>query len=494
MEDVADCGIPGTEADSSSTRSVASVEDLVSDEVTVEECLWDCEWQPNPFYKQVLKWETKLKEDNSTKDNAHLLLFTSPQIPRNLSCLEDCFIRFEAGSDWAKRSKVRRKCSANGLDRLIPTHTKEGQEFIESRYSDASLYWENKDDFASVNPNLDCLEWKGKKFREKSAETSNFIDLDTFEDLGEKVNEDGRLSWVRSILTKVRRKKVHHKKDNRKDKRRKRNPKRKSDKRLRKARRHRRQSESDGIEVSEESYWQGTRQFSTNVEAVHRDVDEEESDDAWQHFMFRASNPVAKAVEICSLAKFVQIVKYHPNIPASEKITPFFSSGPEVCDTFLPDLFKPTCRCVGKCRNVGNKIRHFFTEEGLWGCQNACKKEEECEFYTLSRPNSDYILEEGAPDVHRCILWRHCDAFEIEEGSTTRSTSVSDHWSGPAVCGTWDQTCPILVGSSYSEVSTFSFAANITSPPHQTISPWKKRSSSTKAFGSSTFSVNQTNK
>ena len=211
------------------------MEDLVSDEVTVEECLWDCEWQPNPFYKQVLKWETKLKEDNSTKDNAHLLLFTSPQIPRNLSCLEDCFIRFEAGSDWAKRSKVRRKCSANGLDRLIPTHTKEGQEFIESRYSDASLYWANEDDFASVNPNLDCLGWKGKKFREKSAETSNYIDLDTFEDLGEKVTEDGRLSWVRGILTKVRGKKVHHKKDNRKDKRRKRKPKRKSDKRLRKS-------------------------------------------------------------------------------------------------------------------------------------------------------------------------------------------------------------------------------------------------------------------
>ena len=100
----------------------------MSDEVTVEECLWDCQWQPNPFYKDVFKWKTKLNVEDVTKDNTHLLLFTSPNVPRDLRCLEDCFKRFEAGSDWAKRSKVRRKCSANGLDRLIPTHTKEGQE------------------------------------------------------------------------------------------------------------------------------------------------------------------------------------------------------------------------------------------------------------------------------------------------------------------------------------------------------------------------------
>ena len=42
LEDVEDCGIPGTEEDETSARSVA-------DEVTVEECLWDCEWQHNPF-------------------------------------------------------------------------------------------------------------------------------------------------------------------------------------------------------------------------------------------------------------------------------------------------------------------------------------------------------------------------------------------------------------------------------------------------------------
>ena len=110
-----ECGIPGTE-------EVGARDSEVKDEVRVEECLWDCQWQPNPCYKKVLKWITKLTEKKNTEDNTHLLLFTSPQLPRNLRCLEDCFVRFKAGSDWAKRSKVRRKCSANGLDRMIPTH------------------------------------------------------------------------------------------------------------------------------------------------------------------------------------------------------------------------------------------------------------------------------------------------------------------------------------------------------------------------------------
>ena len=424
----------------------------------MEECLWDCQWQPNPYYKGVFKWSTKLNEKNVvTKDNTHLLLFTSPNVPRDLRCLEDCFKRFEAGSDWAKRSKVRRKCSANGLDRLIPTHTQAGQDFIESKYSNASLFWEN--DFASVNPNLDCLEWKGKKFRQKSVEISNFIDILDMEDSeGKKVVVNARLSWAKNATrTKVNGKKDHKRKKHSSTNH-KRNPnKRRKSKRSRKTLRYKRQSNER--DVDEEWFWHGTRQFSTNVEAVHRDVEEDEADKEWQRFMFRASNPVAKAVEMCSLAKYVQLRNANPSIAASEKVTPLFSSGPEVCDDFLPDLFKPTCRCVGRCKNPEsnrNKIRHFFTEEGLWGCQNACKNENGCQFYTLSRPNPEYILDVGAPDVQRCTLWKQCDSFEIPEGSTTRDNSVSDHWSGPAVCGSWDQTCPKLTGSSYDEVRTFS--------------------------------------
>ena len=371
-----------------------------------------------------------------------------PQVPRDLRCLEDCFIRFEAGSDWAKRSKVRRKCSANGLDRLIPTHTKEGQEFIKSKYSDAYLFWANAGDFASINPNLDCLQWKGKQFRRRSDETSNYIGPPFLEEPEEFRN--------------TTRMKLRRKKPNRKDKswKRGRNHKRRKTKRVRKMR--------QAVDVEEEWYWQGTRQFLTNVEAVHRDEDEDEADDRWQRFMFRAPNPVAKAVEICSLAKYVQIYNSYPRLtaaqisahsclpPTSVSKTPLFSSGPEVCDNFLPDLFKQICRCVGRCKNINkNKIRHFFTEDGLWGCQNACRNEKGCEFYTLSRPNPDYILDVGAPDVNRCTLWRHCDAFEIPEDSTTRATSVSDHWSGPALCQKWKQFCPKLTGSSYDKVSTF---------------------------------------
>ena len=443
LKDVDQCGIPGTEELDATSKKV-------SDEVRVEECLWDCQWQPNPCYKNVLKWITKLNERVNTEDNAHLLLFTSPQVPRDLSCLEDCFIRFEAGSDWAKRSKVRRKCSANGLDRLIPTHTKEGQDFIKSNYSDAFLFWKNANDFASINPNLDCLQWKGKQFRQKSEETSNFIAQPFLE-------EEPR----NTTRTKLKRKKYSKKHKNSK---RGRNHKRKKTKR--KTLRYSRQA----VDVDEEWYWQGTRQFLTNVEAVHRDEDEDEADDTWQRFMFRAPNPVAKAVEICSLAKYVQIFNAYPKLKTAKISThtclppttvssasSLFSSGPQVCDNFLPDLFKQICRCVGRCKNIDkNKIRHFFTEEGLWGCQNACRNEKGCEFYTLSRPNPDYILDVGAPDVNRCTLWRHCDAFEIPEASTTRGSSVSDHWSGAAMCQKWKQKCPKLTGTSYDEVSAFS--------------------------------------
>ena len=477
LEDVEDCGIPGTEEDETSARSVA-------DEVTVEECLWDCEWQHNPFYKGVLQWNTKLRESNFTTDNTHLLLFTSPQVPRNLTCLQDCFIRFEAGSDWAKRSKIRRKCSANGLDRLIPTHTQEGQDFIESSYSDALLFWKNNQTFASVNPNLDCLEWKGKKFRQKSAVISNYIEgIETASDGGaDKAVINSRLTWVKSATKKKVKKRTKPKKKNGKLK--KKNGKMKK-KRSRNAKRFTRQAdeEDSSVRVDEEWYWQGTRQFSTNVEAVHREEGEEDLDQTWQRFMFRATNPVAKAVELCSLAKLIQIVNAGPT---KEKLPALFGSGPEVCDQFLPDLFRPTCRCVGRCRNTNrNKIRHFFTEEGLWGCQNACKNEDGCKFYTLSRPNPDYILDIGAPDVNRCILWKECDSFEIPEGSTTRNNSVSDHWSGAAECGLWDQKCPLLEELAYDEESESHY---------QSTSPWTEKSSSTRGFGSSTFSVNQKNK
>ena len=110
---------------------------------------------------------------------------------------------------------------------------------------------------------------------------------------------------------KLKRKKYNKK---RKNSKRGRNHKRKKTKR--KTLRYSRQA----VDVDEEWYWQGTRQFLTNVEAVHRDEDEDEADDTWQRFMFRASNPVAKAVEICSLAKYVQIFNAYPKIKGLVKI------------------------------------------------------------------------------------------------------------------------------------------------------------------------------
>ena len=105
--------------------------------------------------------------------------------------MKDCFNLFPIAPTL---DVIKEQCSAAGFDRLVPTHTPAGQAFIESKYSDISLFWNavklgwNNNgsllDYATTswNPNLDCLVWTWKTPRQQESDPSN-ITLDAVDDL-----------------------------------------------------------------------------------------------------------------------------------------------------------------------------------------------------------------------------------------------------------------------------------------------------------------------
>ena len=108
-----------------------------------------------------------------------------------MTCVKDCFNLFPIAPTL---DVIKEQCSAAGFDRLVPTHTPAGQAFIESKYSDISLFWNavklgwNNNgsllDYATTswNPNLDCLVWTWKTPRQQESDPSN-IELDAVNDL-----------------------------------------------------------------------------------------------------------------------------------------------------------------------------------------------------------------------------------------------------------------------------------------------------------------------
>ena len=190
LGDVEDCGIIGSKEytednAASSLRSQPDatpvVPDRPLDEATIDECLWDCEWIDNPYYKKALLWRTKHFDNVTRDDTISYALVTSPTVPQNLICLEDCFSLFPSVPTF---SEIQKQCSDQGFDRLVPTHTSLGQAYIESNYKNASLLSvdkNNKTDYTTTswNPNLDCLEWIWKEQRQKGAEDNILSNLPT---------------------------------------------------------------------------------------------------------------------------------------------------------------------------------------------------------------------------------------------------------------------------------------------------------------------------
>ena len=65
-----------------------------------DECLWDCTWVPNPFFRK--KWRVNLVDeylrnpenpDEEVVFNDVTYFMTTPKIPKDLSCLSGCRLR-----------------------------------------------------------------------------------------------------------------------------------------------------------------------------------------------------------------------------------------------------------------------------------------------------------------------------------------------------------------------------------------------------------------
>ena len=83
------------------------------------------------------------------------------------------------------------------------------------------------------------------------------------------------------------------------------------------------------------------------------------------------------------------------------------------------------------------------------GMSNACKKTENCEFYTHSRVTSfNWAFYAEKPDfpLFQCFLWKSCDNFTLPfDGMFPFSwKAISDNWSGPRDCSRFKQKCPIF--------------------------------------------------
>ena len=88
-------------------------------------CLWDCEWQPNPFYRETTFWRLggwdisnpcgqrqENNEQENDKDSCVEIYLTMPKIPTSLECLDDCF--FNSSSNYQDKCKRELGKSATG--------------------------------------------------------------------------------------------------------------------------------------------------------------------------------------------------------------------------------------------------------------------------------------------------------------------------------------------------------------------------------------------
>ena len=353
-----------------------------------DQCLSSCRiWKPNPLFKadqsllpESNHYGTKWWETFSTEQNTFPQLHDDPLVPEDIDCLEGCFDIFR--TDSVLLGRIQKECSASGFDRQIPSHVKEGDDYVNSGYistgpSGVPL---------PMNPNLDCLLYYEMSER-KGCRSSNDGVCNYIADQGVNGN---RLNSGRPKL------------------------------------------------------------FVTTPVTNITDAGD------YKKFILRASSPVTRAIYLCALAKLYQFAK-HNNFTDLVNLGELIDSG-QTCDSFMPDIFGSLCSCVGSCGGRyfdptndtdSNLILHFHTDQGLWGCQDACKRTEGCEFYTHSRMSyfEDPLKYQEIPTspVFHCFLWRKCDTFFIPNTfSTARGYNWLDLRSGPKDCSLYTQKCPVV--------------------------------------------------
>ena len=102
----------------------------------------------------------------------------APMVPMDLSCLKGCFDKYLDKSYLL--TEIQKTCSEIGLDRQVPTQTKEGYDLVQSNYSDL-VNWPDPTLDLPLNPNLDCLVYFETKERNgcRNDGVCNFIQQQT---------------------------------------------------------------------------------------------------------------------------------------------------------------------------------------------------------------------------------------------------------------------------------------------------------------------------
>ena len=317
LEDAEGCGILG--AVTSRTRSSEI-------ERGSDGCLSDCTWKDNPFYKTVDVHHSKMNDRPRSAESSFQYLYTSPKIPTDLNCLSDCFAEYQPGTVSQELEDLRLNCSANGLDTLIPTSSRFGQEFIASNYSDLVLWYEvTFHEFkglfllASRDPRLDCFLYSNRFLRIESDQVSNFIESDSVDGVAGSSDTSTLFDTSNTDVTRF----------------------------LFRAS----TALQTAIEIcalaKRQSRLKALKDTSPNLQIVVEDLFGSETCD---HFLPDIFEPVScRCVGTCA------------------STTVRRSNG-------LPK----------------NHLDHFAATGGLIGCQNACQDREGCEFFTLSHKNGGF--------------------------------------------------------------------------------------------------------
>ena len=369
-----------------------------------DQCLSSCtKWKRNPLFKVDQSslpgeshYQAKWWEPSYFDQNTFPQLHDAPMLPEDLNCLEGCFDIFQ--KDSVLLGRIQKECSLIGLDRQIPTHIKEGDDLVNSGFT--SIIPSGVP--LPLNPNLDCLLYYAMSER-KGCRSSN----------------DGVCNFIAD------------------------------------------QEPSDRNRVNSGK----TKQSSIPpipIPPIPPIVSNVTNTGDFKNFILRASSLVTRAISLCAQAKVNQLWKVNVNVSVNYAdlvtLAELGNEPEQTCDSFMPDIFGSLCSCIGGCvpRHFDptndtdpNLILHFHTDQGLWGCQDACKRTEECEFYTHSKlsnfEDQTKYAEIPTSPVFHCFLWRNCDTFFIPN---TRPKATGDGWldlrSGPKDCSLYTQKCPVV--------------------------------------------------
>ena len=261
-----------------------------------DQCLSSCTWKPNPFFKiqptgPYAHYGIKWYEAYFTDENTFPQLHDSPMVPEDLGCLSSCFEKYKEESDLL--TKIQQKCSANGIDRQIPTHLKEGTEMVNTSFESIfTNYFTSVPTTAGVygfsipalifNPNLDCLMYYETNERTEcgTGGVCNFIPQNELQ------NNKHQLVY-QNIQNKSSLRFV--------------------------------------IQAQTSTY--------TTLETDYRQK------------IIRSSSPVTRAIKLCALAKLiqpyrtVQSQRTGSSIFTTSEAHDLFSGDYPTCDKFMPDIF-----------------------------------------------------------------------------------------------------------------------------------------------------------